>query len=273
VSIDAGVRVSTSSIPSSGAAPDRGSYLTTFEARGDLYNDAARVDPQARESERALLIEYLRVERSHRVLDAPAGGGFLADGLKAQVSDTRQIVCVEPSARFAQGLSPDYQCHVAPLHALPLPDGSVERVGSLAGLHHLEDKRPFFGEAWRVLRPGGVFALADAMEGTPVAAFLNGPVDRLTQTGHDGRFLRQGEAANLLRTVGFTDVVEHHRGCPWRFASRVAMARYCRLLFGMVLADEKTVADELARHFRIESDHHSTRLPWSLVYAVGVKPG
>lgn len=264
--------MSHSAFPRSRAVPDRGSYLTTFEARGDLYNEASRIEPRAREVERALLIERLRLAPGLRVLDAPAGGGFLADGLRAQWPDLDRVICVEPSLRFAQGLAPVHERFVAPLHALPLPEASVDRVGSLAGLHHMEDKPPFFAEALRVLRPGGVFALADVMQGTPVAAFLNGPVDRWTHTGHDGRFLQEGDASAWLRAAGFVEVVECHLACPWHFGSLGAMARYCRLLFGMVRADEETVAQDLVSHFRVECDVQGARLPWSLVYAVGVKP-
>lgn len=44
---------------------------------------------------------------------------------------------------------------------LPLPDGSMDRVFSSLMLHHLHDKDALLAEVRRVLRPNGLFVLAD----------------------------------------------------------------------------------------------------------------
>ncbi|HET6726293.1 MAG TPA: hypothetical protein VFH85_09855 [Gammaproteobacteria bacterium] len=50
-------------------------YVDIFNARGDHYNEAARIQPLARDVERRILIDLLKVERQHYICDAPAGGG------------------------------------------------------------------------------------------------------------------------------------------------------------------------------------------------------
>ena len=246
-------------------------YLDTFDARGDSYNEAARIHAGAREIERQILIELLRVERGHTICDAPAGGGYLADGLRPLLDDPAQILCVEPSARFADAIDPRYRKYLSPLDDLPIGEAEMDRVGSLAGLHHLGEKRSFFQEAYRALKRGGLFAVGDVLDGTPVARFLNGPVDRFTVTGHRGRFLKTGECARLFRESGFVDVREERRTFYWTFDSEEQMVQYCRCLFGLTKADPGQVAAALASHFEIERSAESVRLPWSLVFGVGVK--
>ena len=247
-------------------------YVDIFEARGDLYNEAAEIAPHAREIERQMLIDLLDIQPDDVVCDAPAGGGYLADSIGALVADPTQVVCVEPSVTFAQKIDPTFTSHVAPLDALPLDDGSMDRVGSLAGLHHLRDKATFFAEAFRVLKPGGLVAIADVVVGTPSAEFLNGAVDRYTSTGHRGEFLNENECATLLSAVGFEQVAEEHRKFHWEFGSMDELVTYCKVLFGMVEATEEQVREEILAVFPVEKDGDLTRLPWSLAYGVGVKP-
>jgi len=254
-------------LPPSGTAD---AYTRIFEARGGSYNAAHALVPEAREIERSLLLDRVDPRPGLRVLDVPAGGGYVADGLRLRRPDL-SVVCVEPAAAFAAGIDAGHARVRGALQRLPFGDACFDRVASLAGTHHLEDRLAFFRECRRVLRPGGRFAVADAAADTPVARFLNGPVDRFTTTGHDGRFFAAGEAADLLVRSGFASAAEEHVPYVWTFPDRHTMVRYCRLLFGLVRAREAEVDEALHAHFAITEDTDGrARLPWSLVYATGV---
>jgi SAM-dependent methyltransferase len=249
----------------------RDDYVDTFDTRGDLYNEACKLDPGARAEERRVLIDLLEVQAHHRVCDAPAGGGYLAEGLRPLLHFPSQVVCIEPSTAFSAGIPEGFTFHLAPLKRLPLHDAGVDRVASLAGLHHLADKREFMREAHRVLVPGGRFVVGDVLADTPVAAFLNGPVDRYSETGHRGMFLRAHECEELLAEAGFDEIREVHHELSWCFDSEAAMVGYCRALFGLVHASEDQVLAALTDGFDLRREAEAVRLPWSLVYGVGVK--
>jgi len=247
-------------------------YKHIFEARGASSVLAHRMCPGARDNERRLLIDQLDISAAQRVCDVPAGDGFVSDGIVKHARSERmpEIVCVEPTTAFASKIDPLFEVVIAPLDAIELADRSVDRVASLAGLHHTENKAAFFAEAKRILKTGGRIAVADVMLGTPVAGFLNDSVDRLTDTGHDGMFFAPGDMTTLLGDAGFTSVEEHHHTFTWDFPSWEALVWFCKHFFGLVKADYVEVECELTRYFDIKTNAAGVHLPWSLVYASAV---
>lgn len=248
-------------------------YERTFEARGDLYNQGTGICPAARETERRLLIELLDCRAGQVVGDIIAGGGYLGEGLRRVVGAAGRVVCLEPSRVFAAGIPADLLRALAAPDALALITGSVDHVGSLAALHHLDDKQPHVDEVARVLRPGGRFAVAEALSDSATARFLNGSVDRFTETGHAGRFVQHGELTARLQRAGFVGVTERYRKFTWDFPDRATMVRYCHVLFGLVKASPDEVSRVLESDLGAFVDDRGAHLPWSLVYAVGTKAG
>lgn len=245
-------------------------YSEIFTARGSHYNRAMRLCPAAREAERRLLIDLLDLRPGDLVCDVPSGGGYVAEGIEARGLGTA-VVCVEPAIPFALGIAPHFQRLVSMLEHVALEDASVDRVASLAGLHHLESKPVFFDEALRILRPGGRFAVADVREASDVARFLNGPVDRLSVTGHQGEFLAPGELAALLAAAGFRDIAEQEHRYTWDFPDFDILTAYFRDLFGLVGAGDGEVRAAVTESLDVHASPDAVRVSWSLVYAGGSK--
>ena len=245
-------------------------YENTFNARGDLYNAAARRCPDARMTERKILVDLLDLEEGVRICDIPAGGGYLADGLVREPNG-RDVICVEPAPAFAFGMSSSLRRVIAPMALAPFREGSFDRLGSLAGLHHIDDRIPVFSEFYRLLAPGGKVAVADVGADTNAARFLNGPVDRWSETGHRGKFFAEGDLSRMLGAAGFRKTEESLKEYSWSFSSWKELVSYCRLLFGMVRATNDDVDRELQEVFDLQPSDGSARLPWSLVYATGIK--
>lgn len=242
-------------------------YQDIFDNRGDSYNEAGEICPNARIQERQLLIDRLGLNPDHIVCDAPAGGGYLADGLSPLLNAPSQIACIEPSWKFLSAGDPSFQWIQCNLETLALPNASVDRLGSLAGLHHLDNREPFFQEAFRALKPNGRIVVADVKKGTDVAEFLNGPVDEYSETGHDGLFFYDGELSKLLKDAGFIEIEEKFIEYEWQFPSNEIMVCYCKKLFGLHKIPEAKVANILKHYLNIKNSDEKTSIGWSLIYA------
>lgn len=201
-------------------------YARDFAERGSAYDRAMRAHPDVRRDEFQQVVEAARLRPGQRVGDVPAGGGYLRGFLPPSV----EWLGHEPCASFG----PDAG-HGASGGVLPLPwkDASLDRVISLAGVHHHEEKLPFHREVARVLVPGGVYALSDVAHGSPVARFLDGFVGSRNGTGHAGHYLGD-EVARELGAAGLEVVADGIRRFHWVAPDEAVLADFCVGLFGLV---------------------------------------
>ena len=245
-------------------------YTDVFDVRGESYNAAMDRFPDAREKERAILIEMLDPRPGELILDAPAGGGYLADGLHRAGSAP---VCVEPSEDFAKPLGGRYETYHSDIFLMPDFGRPLDKAGSLAGLHHLDREQilDFFKGCHSALKSGGVIAVADVLDETPVATFLNGPVDQWTLTGHEGVFFRRGDFTSLLSEAGFDKIEETFREFYWTFSTFNDLVGFCQSLFGLVKADQNAIASMLTELLGVDEVEGGFGLRWSLLYAKAVK--
>ncbi|MGE3781273.1 MAG: methyltransferase domain-containing protein [Alphaproteobacteria bacterium] len=120
-----------------------------------------------------VLANLAAIAAGHRVLDAGCGFGgsgfWLAEKRGAAVVG---IANVEDSIRRARAIArqrrgADAVCFLtADYLNMPFPDGCFDVVWALESLCHADDKPRFYGEANRVLRPGGRLVVAEYMRRT-----------------------------------------------------------------------------------------------------------
>ena len=250
-----------------------GDYKKTFEARGHDYNKAKTICLNARQAEINALLDRAVFTTGQVVMDTPAGGGVVADGVHARTRGGVEIICVEPSPQFAEAISGAYRVLHHEMPAVALPDASVDVILSLAGLHHVADRAPVYAEWNRLLKPGGQLVVADVASGTPTGAFLNEFIDRFTQGGHQGVFIEENEFEDGLGEAGLMASNCRLEDVPWRFPDRETMALFCWTLFSAKKTTPDRVAESLIDYVGLaNTEGGGIQINWQLRYATATKP-
>jgi len=190
--------------------------------RGSTYDQAMQAFPDARCDEFLQIIEADELEVGMRVLDVPAGGGYL-----------RRCRTRQRSAAF------------------PMESRTLDAVVSWAGVHHIEDKSAFLAECSGVLKPGGVSALSDVAESSETAQFLDGFVGRHNSTGHWGHYV-SGATGHLLDKLGFAIEAYRIERFHWRFGSLGDVGAFCRDLFELIQASLDEIIGASAEELGID---------------------
>jgi ubiquinone/menaquinone biosynthesis C-methylase UbiE len=97
------------------------------------------------------------------VLDLGCGTGRLLDRVRIAGSG-RSLIGLDRSAGMAEEarrLRPYLLIERGTAEALPHPDACIDFVMTTVSFHHWSDKVAALAEVFRVLRPGGLFALTD----------------------------------------------------------------------------------------------------------------
>jgi SAM-dependent methyltransferase len=160
----------------------------------------------------ALLSE---INLGDEMLEIGAGPGAATEWLRTRV---RRLVAIEVDAESAQQLATRYagsnvEVVTGDASRLGFDDASFDSVGTFTMLHHLPTialQNNVLGEAWRVLRPGGILVGSDSLGTTDLHEF------------HAGDIYNPIEPASLiprLQTIGF-DHVMVSVGYDIRFVAR-----------------------------------------------------
>lgn len=244
-------------------------YEQIFDQRADAYQKAMERYPNARDREFQLAVEAADVKPGDVVCDAPSGGGYLRAYLPG---DIRQYLAVETAPDFTACCHLGSQDRIvrSSLTSLDLDDNSVDVCINLAGSHHLEDKAAFFREVARVLRTAGRFVIADVQAGSATDVFLNQFVHENNSMGHEGIFLDTRTAGDILG-CGFRIVSDKHMTLPWSFDNLEDMALFCKLLFGMDIANLETVTRGASDILGLMPGPGTVNLAWTLRFIAAVK--
>ncbi len=199
-------------------------YAEIFELRGSRYDKAMRQHPKARDEEFKQIISRACLTSTESVADVPAGGGYL----KSYLPDGCMWLGHEPCSSFtSHGNTFSEKNKLLPL---PWDNENIDIAMSLAGVHHIEDKRPLFLEINRVIKPGGRFVLSDVATDSAVAYFLDDYVGKYNSTGHQGIFLDEITLKELKESnwiINTSEQVNFH----WKFDDLEEMEIFCNDLF------------------------------------------
>ncbi|HZL63762.1 MAG TPA: class I SAM-dependent methyltransferase [Thermoleophilia bacterium] len=116
----------------------------------------------------AAVVELLRLRGDETIVDYGAGTGVYTVAVAEAVPGGR-VIAVEALPRLAEMLRAKLTPELAERleivetddNTVPEPDGVADRVVMVDVLHHLYDQPGALAEVTRLLRPGGLFVVAD----------------------------------------------------------------------------------------------------------------
>jgi ubiquinone/menaquinone biosynthesis C-methylase UbiE len=172
------------------------------------------------------LVELVQPKPTWHVLDVATGAGHTAAAFaphvaRAIASDlTAEMLQEAAKLAKAKGFA-NMETARADAEALPFDDASFDLVTCRIAPHHFPDIPTFVAETWRVLKPGGTFALVDNIapdtESTPGfsnaelrdAALTYNAFEKIRDPSH-GRCLGMAEWSEVMSDTGF-DIVHKER--------------------------------------------------------------
>jgi SAM-dependent methyltransferase len=123
-----------------------------YQALADDYARHRRVHPGVLRR----LLDTIAQTGARDVLEVGCGTGNYLEAI-AGASDAR-VFGIDPSSAMLAQLHermPDAEATVGRAESLPFPDRSLDLIYSVDVMHHVVERAAYFGEAARVLRPGG----------------------------------------------------------------------------------------------------------------------
>jgi ubiquinone/menaquinone biosynthesis C-methylase UbiE len=218
------------------------SLLSTPERWRNLgYWDGTTTDlAQACRALAAKLADAALVGPGDDVLDVGCGLGESTLYLRERLGDSpsRLVGMDLTHAHVASGRArrrgPRPEFVVGSATDLPFPDASFDRVLALECAFHFPDRRRFFAEAARVLRPGGVLGVADVLVEPWFARMLR-RADRVVPAAVGRPLHRLGADVLKMPTENLVDLDE--------YLTQLATA-------GLLTLSTEDISDRVFPHFK-----------------------
>ncbi|MGN1273408.1 MAG: class I SAM-dependent methyltransferase [Thermoguttaceae bacterium] len=152
----------------------------------------------------------LNNSRYSRLLDVGCGTGYLFELLQpAEISEWVGIDISPRMIEMARAKNiPGAEFLVGPANHLPFTEASFDVVVCSQSFHHYPYQREAMNEVWRVLKPGGLYILADTGLGGLGGWFDNHILFKLLRSG-DCKIRNRFGIEKMMRKNGF-EVLESY---------------------------------------------------------------
>lgn len=127
----------------------------------DSYDESEpHFRPENKDKVRSKLEELQKRCGGNRLLDLGCGTGFIIGLSKEIFTEIHGVDVTQAMLNRVDRSSGNITLHLTAAESVPFPDDYFDLVTAYSFLHHVEDYRSVLREAFRVLKPGGVFYTA-----------------------------------------------------------------------------------------------------------------
>ena len=224
-----------------------------FQIIAQSYEAAMRNFPNAR-TDADWLLENIELQKTDRLLEISGGSGYLTKKILPRISKGSLIV--QDVSQEMLRINKDKNGNDLLYYLEQDPDlpkikkGSIDKVISLGGWHHIQDQISIMRGIYRVLKKAGIFCVGDFADDSPVQRYFDEVIHEITPTGHAGLFMSKSRMTNLGRLSGFSTEV-HEIEVPFYFNNEEEVGCFFQMVHSLEQNPKETYRD-IEQYFQIE---------------------
>jgi|TARA_Y100000034_G_scaffold13170_1_gene13815 SAM-dependent methyltransferase len=256
--------------------------------RWENYRLANSRFPHIRQIELLKQLELTNPQNAETIVEVGTGNGYLTFELAKEVGQNGRILTYdyqESNIDFVEKVNNDRfpitAIHQSLDYKLEVPNDSVDRISTIATLHHYDDRSMNTGtngrqraldEFYRVLREGGTLVVGDVAHGTAPQRYfdaIDNPV-HCHPRGHPHDFLDERIARELCEEAGFKDVKFEIERVPWIFDDEEQAKEFLHTIHNAKCSPEESL--EIAKqHTPYSEVGRRKQIGWELFYLTAKK--
>ncbi len=244
-------------------------YIEKFKDRVEGYIYASSRYENVLKNENTNAVNNLNLMKNDKVLHIAAVGVNIKKYINPSLNI--ELVEVDQSEDFVNLGGPQYK-HID-LNKMEYEDNTFDKAIVIANFHHSsnEERRRIYKEIYRVLKPNGLFILADVEKDSQQDKFLNGFVNEYNPCGHQGLFFDCSDL-NLFDDVGFKTILKRVK-YTWDFESKETLIDFCYNFFNLKKIKKENIYDEVKKYLSLSVTHNNNIYwDWNLLYFISTVP-
>src|SRR3989338_2268498 len=256
--------------------------------RWENYRVANSKFPKVRIRELTRQLELTNPQNGETIAEVGTGNGYLTFALACKVGKNGRIITYDyqksnldfvnnhnknglPITTIHQNIDYDFE----------LSNESVDKVSSIATLHHYDDRSNETGtngrekaikEFYRILKKEGKLIIGDVAQGTPSQRHfdsIDNPID-CAPLGHPHDFLTERLARELCSKAGFRNVKFKIEKVPWEFESEKQAQQFLHTIHNAKCSPQESF-EHAKKTLKWWKEGNKFYLGWELFYLMAEK--